>query len=117
MFDFQKLEVYRCSVSFLALASSLAQRLPLGQHGVGEQLRRAAVNIPLSIAEGSARVLRDERGARQCFAEARRFALEAAAMIDVLETLGASPAPELERGRALLERIFTLLGRLVADVD
>ena len=75
---------------------------------MGDQLRRAAVNIPLSIAEGSAKIPHDEPGARRCFAEARRSALEAAAMVDGLETLGASPAPELERARTLLERIVTL---------
>jgi four helix bundle protein len=117
MFDFHKLDVYRCAVSHLALASSLARRLPAGHEELGEQLRRAAVNIPLSIAEGSAKLPTDGPGARRCFGEARRAALEAAAMIDVLETLGAVAPPELERARALLERIFILLGRMVADVD
>ena len=55
MLSFQKLDVYRCSVEFLALSTTLAQNLPKGHAGLAEQLRRAALSIPLNIGEAAGR--------------------------------------------------------------
>ena len=55
MFGFQKLDVYRCAVTFLGVASTLAERVPRGRSALADQLRRAALSVPLNIAEGSGR--------------------------------------------------------------
>jgi four helix bundle protein len=52
MFGFQKLDVYRCAVTFLGVASTLAERVPRGHSALADQLRRAALSVPLNIAEG-----------------------------------------------------------------
>ena len=46
MFGFQRLDVYRCSVRFLALSSSLCDKVPRGFGSLTYQLRRAALSIP-----------------------------------------------------------------------
>ena len=56
MLSFQKLEVYRCSIEFLARSTSLPQNLPRGHAALAEQLRRAALSIPPKIAEAAGRV-------------------------------------------------------------
>jgi four helix bundle protein len=116
MIDFHKLDVYRAAASFLSVASSLAQRLdPEGGAGLGERLRRAAVNIPLCIADGSARMPRDERAARECFGQARLAALEAAALLDTLASTGAISEDDRARAHGFLDRVITLLARMAAD--
>jgi len=56
IFGFEGLDVYRCSIEFLALAWRLAEALPRGQSALGDQLRRAALSVPLNIAEGAGRI-------------------------------------------------------------
>jgi four helix bundle protein len=53
MFGFQRLDVYRCAVTFLGMASPLAERVPRGHCAMADQVRRAAFSVPLNIAEGS----------------------------------------------------------------
>jgi len=61
MFNFRRLDVYGCAISFFKLAIPLIERTPTGYHSLADQLRRAAVSIPLNIAEGSGRFDKDER--------------------------------------------------------
>src|SRR5437762_12491965 len=85
MLSFQKLDVYRCSVEFLALSTTLAQNLPKGHAGLAEQLRRAALSIPLNIAEAVGRA--SEADAVRHHAIARGSAMECAAIVDALHVL------------------------------
>jgi hypothetical protein len=50
MFGFQRLDVYRCAVLFLASAARLGDQAPRGYAALGEQLRRASLSLPLNIA-------------------------------------------------------------------
>jgi len=72
-------------------------------------LRRAAVSIPLNIAEASGKYDKDER---RYFSIARGSALECAAIIDVLATLDAVSGEETARAKSLLERIVGMLTKL-----
>ena len=103
MLSFQRLDVYRCAVQFLALSSRLAANLPRGNAGLADQLRRAALSVPLNIAEAAGRVT-DRDGARH-YAISRGSAMECAAIIDALHVLGL--ASDMERAEALeiLERM------------
>ncbi len=51
--DFEKLDVYRCAIEFLAIAVQLGERIPHGQADLRDQLRRAGSSIPLNVAEAS----------------------------------------------------------------
>jgi len=88
---------------------SLVERTPTGYHSLADQLRRAAVSIPLNIAEGSGRFDKDER---RYFSMARGSALECAAIMDVLEALGTPSVEEANQAKELLERIVSMLTKL-----
>ena len=108
MLGFQRLDVYRCAVRLLALASALAARLPRGNGELADQLRRAALSIPLNIAEGSGKEGRDSA---RFYAIARGSALECAAVLDAMEALGLVAAAE---ERELVERIVSMLTKMRA---
>jgi four helix bundle protein len=112
MFGFQKLDVYRCAVTFLGLTSTLADRVPRGHSALSDQLRRAALSIPLNIAEGSGKGTTEDRDARRFYAIARGSALECAAIIDALQALGFLRDDEAIRPHEILERIVSMLTRM-----
>jgi four helix bundle protein len=106
MFGFQKLDAYRCATEFLATATRLSDAAPRGYASLSEQLRRAALSIPLNIAEGSGKFNRD---ARRFYAIARGSALECAAIVDALEVVGVDVEREVAKARELLVRIVSML--------
>ena len=53
-FDHERLDVYRVSIGFVALADNTIATLPRGRAYLADQLQRAALSIPLNIAEGAA---------------------------------------------------------------
>jgi four helix bundle protein len=112
MFGFQGLDVYRCAVRFLGVASSLAEQVPRGHGDLADQLRRAALSIPLNIAEGSGKGTPDHADARRFFAIARGSALECAAIVDALEVIDPQSATDAAKARELLERVVAMLSRM-----
>jgi len=110
MFGFQRLDVYRASTQFLGLMSKLVTGIPRGHGDLVDQLRRAALSVPLNIAEGSGRFSRD---AVRFYAIARGSALECAAVLDALEAMAVFDEPDLRQARELLERIVSMLTGLI----
>jgi four helix bundle protein len=106
VFGFQKLDVYRCATRFLAQAAPLAERAPRGYGSLADQLRRAALSVPLNIADGGGRFDRD---ARRYYAIARGSALECAAILDAFEALAVASDDDLSEARQLLDRIVAML--------
>ena len=109
MLTFKKLDVYRCSVRFLKLASRLAAKVPKGHGDLASQLRRASLSIPLNIAEGSGRKGRD---AMRFYVIARGSALECAALLDGMVALEITGERELEEHNGLLDRIAAMLWKM-----
>jgi four helix bundle protein len=110
MFGFQRLDVYRCAVTFLGKAAALAERVPRGHASLADQLRRAALSVPLNIAEGSGKP--GTRDAQRFYAIARGSALECAAIVDALENLGFVAQDEVGEARGLLERVVSMLTKM-----
>ena len=106
MFGFQKLDVYRCAVAFLGAAARLVETVPRGYGSLADQLRRAALSVPLNIAEAGGR---SEAEARRHYSIARGSVLECAAVVDAFEALRLASSAELAEPRELLERVVSML--------
>ena len=110
MFCHERLDVYRCSIRFLACSSQLLGALPRGNGALADPLRRASLSIPLNIAEGVGKTSEPDK--RRHFAIARGSALECAAVLDACQVLGLGEVARIEEGKALLRRIASMLTRL-----
>ena len=110
MFGFQRLDAYRASGEFLGVMWKLAVKIPKGHGEIVDQLRRAALSVPLNIAEGSGKFNRD---AVRFYTIARGSALECAAILDALEAMAVFDEPHLKQARDLLERIVSMLTGLI----
>jgi four helix bundle protein len=71
--DFERLDVYRCAIDFLALAVRITTHSSRGQSDLRDQLRRASASIPLNIAEACGKTGRADRA--RFYAIARGSAL------------------------------------------
>ncbi len=110
MLSFQKLDVYRRAVEFLALTAELSADVPRGNAALLDQLRRAASSIPLNIAEAAGRTGRAD--AARTYAIARGSAMECAAVLDALAVLKVVDGEVHHRGVELLERVVAMLTKL-----
>ena len=50
MMSYERLDVYQCSIQFLAIATELVAELPRGSKDLSDQIKRAAMSIPLKNA-------------------------------------------------------------------
>jgi len=110
MLSFQKLDVYKCAIEFLALAAQVSVDVPRGNAPILDQLKRAATSIPLNIAEAAGRT--GQADAARTYAIARGSAMECAAVLDALLVLTVVEPETHQRGCELLERIVAMLTRL-----
>jgi four helix bundle protein len=83
MLSFQKLDVYRRSIEFLAFVHRLLALLPKGHADLADQLRRSAQSTPQNIAEGAGRVSKPDKARH--YAIARGSAMESASHLDVMK--------------------------------
>ena len=110
MLSFQRMDVYRCSIEFVAIAVEIGAKIPRGHAELRDQLRRAALSVPLNIAEGAGRVS-DVDGARH-FAIARGSAMECAAILDVVHVMGILEEEQHRPAADLLARVVAMLTKL-----
>lgn len=78
---YKTLDVYQCSIEFLAIAWKIIGKLPRGHGDLSDQLKRASTSIPLNIAEGAGR--RTDADSSRHYAISRGSAMECSAMIQV----------------------------------
>jgi len=107
LLDAERLDVYRVALEFQSRAAGLALR---ADAVVRDQLRRASLSIVLNIADGAGQRSRAQK--RHLYAIARGSAMESAAILDVLRSLGVASATEARTARALSVRIVQMLTRL-----
>lgn len=109
-FNFQRLDVYQRAIEFLAAAALIIDELPRGSGALSDQLKRAALSIPLNIAEAQGRSSPGE--ASRAYAIARGSAMECAAIIDAAGVLNAVSEARAANARALLVRIVQMLTKM-----
>jgi four helix bundle protein len=109
-FDHERLDVYRAAIELVAAADEIAAQLPHGRSYLSDQLRRAAISVPLNIAEGAGEFSKREKS--RMYRIALRSATECAAILDVCRLLNLADQRGLDVGRVLLLRIVSMLTRM-----
>src|SRR3990170_9077388 len=107
LLDHEKLNVYRIAIEFVLLADEMIQHLPRGRAYLSDQLQRAALSIPLNIAEGAGEYAIDEK--ILFYRMAKRSATECAGILDVCQRLQLLEEKRYVLGRELLIRIVSML--------
>ena len=105
-----KLEVYQTAVRFLPLATGMADRLPPRYTATADQLRRAALSIPLNIAEESVKSTGPDR--RRFYTMAGGSAMECAVIIDACSALALIEQPKAQEADQLLLSIVRMLSKM-----
>ena len=106
-FYHEKLMVYQIAVEFVLLADQIVLHLPRGRGYLSDQLQRAALSIPLNIAEGAGEYATDEK--IRFYRMAKRSATECAGILDVSHRLNLIEESHYPIGRELLIRIVSML--------
>ena len=111
MFDFQKLHVYQNSrglnkkiFGFMKTSSKIDRNLK-------DQLTRAALSVPLNIAEGSSRFSKKEK--RHFYIIARSSAMECVAALDAFLDLGEVPDETHKEFLTEYESITRMLFKMI----
>ena len=107
LLDHEKLNVYRIAIEFVLLADEMIEHLPRGRAYLSDQLQRAALSIPLNIAEGAGEYAIDEK--IRFYRMAKRSATECAGILDVCQRLELIGENQYVKGRELLIRIVSML--------
>jgi four helix bundle protein len=111
MLGCQKLDVYQCSIQFIALVGLLIGKLPRGYFFLTDELERASVSIPQNIAEGVGKPAVADRS--RYLGIARGSAMECGAILEVGATLKLFSARDHGNGMELLERIVSMLTKMM----
>lgn len=105
--DHEKLTVYQVAIEFVILADEVIEHLPRGRAYLSDQLQRAALSIPLNIAEGAGEYAVDEKA--RFYRMAKRSATECAGVLDVCQRLRLVDEGRYIKGRELLIGIVSML--------
>jgi four helix bundle protein len=106
----ERLRVYHAAIEFLAMATKLLETFPRGHSNLVDQFRRAALSIPLNIAEGAGKTSRPDSA--RFYAIARGSALECGAILDASVVLGLATKQEIQIGKNLLIAVVSMLTKL-----
>ena len=109
MLSFKKLDVYRCSIQLLALTSTVLETLgkPKGNAVIADQLKRAALSVPLNIAEGAGKSTSGDQ--TKYYVIARGSAMECGAIYDAAWVLKLVDEDTASRAEDLVTRIVGML--------
>lgn len=110
LLDHEKLTVYQVAIEFVILADEVIEHLPRGRAYLSDQLQRAALSIPLNIAEGAGEYAIDEKA--RFYRMAKRSATECAGVLDVCQRLQLVEEKRYIKGRELLISIVSMLVRM-----
>ena len=109
-FAFERLDVYQRAIEFLVVVTRIISELPAGNASLTDQLRRAALSVPVNVAEGVGRSGLADR--RRHSAIARGSAMECAAILDACRVLQLASPDLLADGRSLLLRVVQMLSKM-----
>jgi four helix bundle protein len=110
MFDHEKLRVYEEALAFASWTEIILERTKKSSP-LHDQLDRARTSILLNIAEGNGRYTAPDRC--RFFDMARGSVLECAACLDLFVIKNVIEQKESENGKAMLEKIISMLVGLI----
>ena len=110
LLDHENLDAYRVAIEFLALSVHLLEKIPKERRELRLQLERAAMSIPLNIAEGAGKPSPADRA--RYHGIARGSAMECAALLDVSRIMGVVQSKDVEQGKRLLSRLVAMLTKM-----
>jgi four helix bundle protein len=115
MFNFENLNVYKKAIEFVKQIYLATKGFPKEEiFGLTNQLRRAAVSIPLNIAEGSAQT---KKGFRRFLDTARGSVCECVAVMQISKDLNYISAQKYEQMGAELVTISKMLSGLKQSLN
>lgn len=106
----EDLDAYKAAIEFLALAATLLDKYPRGYGSLVDQFKRAALSVPLNIAEGYGKRGSDDRA--RFYDIARGSAHECGAILDASRVLDFVDEPTFVQGKTLLHRIVSMLVKM-----
>jgi four helix bundle protein len=112
MLNFKKLDVYRCSIQLLALTAEVLETLSKskGNAVIADQLKRAALSIPLNIGEGAGKSTPPDQ--TKHYVIARGSAMECSAIYDAALVLKLVDEGTANRAEELVTRIVGMLTKM-----
>ena len=115
-FYFRKLDVYHLSKRIVANVYALTKSFPAPeQHGLTNQLQRAAISVPSNIAEGMGRFSQRER---IHFLEiALGSLMEVMCQLEIAEMLGYVNKSQLDAMEQLLLQATRMLTKLRKNIE
>ena len=113
--DHERLDVYGLAREHAREAHRLLQVLPHGRADIADQYRRAALSIPLNIAEGGGEYAPAEKA--RFYRIAKRSATECAAVLDHMVDLEMLPESDIRSAKSLLRRIVSALVKLILSTE
>ena len=113
-FDHERLDVYQAAIEWVALSAGVVEDLPRGRAYLADQLQRAALSVPLNIAEGAGEFSKKEKA--RFYRMALRSATECAAILDVCKCLKLADQQPAAAGRDILLRVVSMLTRMVRNL-
>ncbi len=113
---YRELIVWQKAMDLFVACYRLARLFPAEERfGMSSQLRRAALSIPLNIAEGNGRRTRGEYLAS--LSVAHGSLMEVQTLCDAVDRLGLLPTSELDSPRALSAHVGRLLNGLMRALE
>lgn len=114
-FEFEKLEVHALALALIPIVARIAKQFPRGFGDLKDHLQRSARSIHLNIAEGSGKYRGGAKAER--YATARASANECASALAEARLLDLADRATLDEARALLNRICSMLTKLIIHWD
>lgn len=106
----ERLRVYGIAIRFLSFTVHTLERTPKGYASLTDQWRRAALSIPLNIAEGAGKASRADSA--RFFTVARGSPMECGAIIDACAILGLLRQDEVGQGKQMVVSLAAMLSTL-----
>ena len=110
MLHYKNLDVYKCAIDFVALATEIIEGLPRGHGTIVAQLDTASLSIALNIAEAVGKTTRRDQA--KFFAISRGSAMECGAILDVCQIRGLVAREKFDKAHSLLIRLVQMLTKL-----